>query len=54
MENSFIDDTYANHKSKETYAAIEKTQKLMRQPKHQWGLSLDIYSYFNHIDKLFF
>lgn len=51
MENRFIDDTYANRKGKGTYAAIEKTQKLMRQPKHQWGLSLDIYSYFNHIDK---
>ncbi|WP_253825037.1 RNA-directed DNA polymerase [Vibrio chagasii] len=51
MENRFIDDTYANRKGKGTYAAIEKSQKLMRQPKHQWALSLDIYSYFNQIDK---
>lgn len=33
MEKRFIDDTYANRKGKGTYAAIEKSQKLMRQPK---------------------
>ncbi|MCG9661369.1 RNA-dependent DNA polymerase, partial [Vibrio mediterranei] len=47
MENKFIDDTYANRKRKGTLAAIAKTQKLMRQPKHTWGLQFDIYNYFN-------
>ncbi|WP_372117684.1 reverse transcriptase domain-containing protein [Vibrio sp. 10N.222.49.C12] len=51
MEKRFIDDTYANRKGKGTYAAIEKSQKLMRQPKLQWAMSLDIYSYFNQIDE---
>ncbi|MCC2525798.1 RNA-directed DNA polymerase [Vibrio coralliilyticus] len=51
MEKRMIDDTYANRKGKGSLAAITKTQKLMRQPKHKWGMQLDIYSYFNHIDK---
>ncbi|WP_272907687.1 reverse transcriptase domain-containing protein [Vibrio parahaemolyticus] len=51
MENQFIDDTYANRKGKGTLAAIAKVQKLMRQPRHTWGLQLDIYSYFNSINK---
>ena len=51
MEKQFIDDTYANRKGKGTLAAIAKVQKLMRQPRHTWGLQLDIYSYFNSINK---
>lgn len=51
MEKQMIDDTYANRKGKGSLAAIMKAQKLMRQPKHTWGMQLDIYSYFNHIDK---
>ncbi|WP_348224459.1 RNA-directed DNA polymerase [Vibrio parahaemolyticus] len=51
MERRFIDDTYANRKNKGTFKAIDKAQKLMRRPKHQWGLQLDIYSYFNCINK---
>ncbi len=51
MENIFIDDTYANRKGKGTLVAIAKAQKLMRQPRHSWGLQLDIYSYFNSINK---
>ncbi|MCR9570956.1 RNA-directed DNA polymerase [Vibrio alginolyticus] len=51
MERRFIDDTYANRKNKGTFKAIDKAQKLMRKPTHQWGLQLDIYSYFNNINK---
>ncbi|MGR5048753.1 reverse transcriptase domain-containing protein [Photobacterium damselae] len=51
MELLFIDDTYANRKGKGTLAAISKAQKLMRQPRHTWGLQIDIYSYFNSINK---
>ncbi|MCE7732871.1 RNA-directed DNA polymerase [Vibrio campbellii] len=51
MERRLINDTYANRKSKGTLSAICKAQKCMRQPHHSWGLQLDIYSYFNCINK---
>lgn len=51
MEKRFINDTYANRKGKGTLAAVAKAQKYMRQPRHSWGLQLDVYSYFNCINK---
>ncbi|HAS8622902.1 TPA: RNA-directed DNA polymerase, partial [Vibrio vulnificus] len=51
IENTLIDDTYANRKGKGTLAAITKVQKLMRMPKHDYFLQLDVQSFFNHINK---
>ncbi|WGW01373.1 RNA-directed DNA polymerase [Vibrio sp. YMD68] len=51
MNRVLIDDTYASREKKGTLAAINKVQKIMRQPTHKFYLQLDIQSFFNHIDK---
>jgi stalled ribosome alternative rescue factor ArfA len=51
LSRLFIEDTYANRKGKGTYAAINKAQKLMRSPGHEWCLQLDVRSFFTSIHR---
>ncbi|EAS63310.1 Retron-type reverse transcriptase [Vibrio angustum S14] len=51
ISHLMIDDTYATQLNKGTFAAINKAQKLMRKPHYRVAMQLDIYSYFNHINK---
>ncbi|TKG06073.1 RNA-directed DNA polymerase [Vibrio sp. F13] len=51
INKRLIDDTYANRKGKGAHAAIDKLQRLMRQPQHQYYLQLDVRSFFNHIHR---
>ena len=51
LSRLFIEDTYANRRGKGTHAAINKAQKLMRSPGHEWCLQLDVRSFFTSIHR---
>jgi hypothetical protein len=51
LERLLIDDTYANRKGKGPLAAIDKVQRLMRRPGHEWCLQLDFRCFFHSIHR---
>jgi RNA-directed DNA polymerase len=51
VERQLIDDTYACRPGKGNLAAINKVQRHMRQPGHEYFLQLDIHSFFNSISR---
>lgn len=51
VERVLIDDTFANRKNKGTLAAVQRVQRFMRQPGHDYYLQLDIQNFFNSIPR---
>ncbi|HCR2979757.1 TPA: hypothetical protein ON189_004958 [Serratia marcescens] len=51
VERILIDDTFANRKGKGTLAAVQRVQRFMRQPNHEYYLQLDIQNFFNSIPR---
>jgi len=51
FDSRFIDDSFANRKTKGVFAAIQRLQHFMHKPQHRYYLKLDIRAFFPSIDR---